>query len=208
MTIFQTFKDFIKVGSKADLYTKCEPFLKESGGLPLYRGYGMELSAKLHGQREVTVRKDRKPRDSNKETHEIMNAFFMKKYGVNVRSEGLFSVGDVDAARSYGHPHYVLPVGEFKYIWAELNGKPVRDTLVVAQKIRQAINLQPSAKQQEIAFDVLNQFTWHSDNLKKAITSGAEITLLCDKAIIIPVTDKSYSPAEIESRYSSLIKHD
>jgi len=32
MTIFQTFKDFLKIGSKEDLIKKCGPFIEESKG--------------------------------------------------------------------------------------------------------------------------------------------------------------------------------
>jgi len=193
MTIFQTFKDFLKIGSKEDLIKKCGPFIEESKGLPLYRGYGMKMSAALHGQREVTVRKDRKPRDTSIEIHNIMNAYFFKKFGVNVRSEGLFAIGDIKRASSYGHPHYVLPVGKFKYVWAEWNGKPVHDTLAATWAIKDAMWLKPAADQERLALKALDEFTWHSTDLPRAIKSHAEIALLCDKAIIIPVGDIPYS---------------
>lgn len=197
MTIFQTFKQFLKTGSN-DLQKKCGPFLEQSGGRPLYRGYGGKVTAKLKGEREVEIRKDRKPRDSSVYVHDLLNDYFLKKLGTKVRSEALFTTGDIERAQSYGTPHYILPVGNFKYVWAEYKGDPVYDTLRFATQIKNEMRVTKASEAEAVTKRILDEVTWHTDNLQKAIDSGAEIAILANTAIIIPVEKIPYS--EIISR--------
>jgi hypothetical protein len=187
VTSLRTFKDFLTGDSKLDIRQKCAPFLEQAGNRPLYRGYGGPFASLVKGAREVTVRKDRKPRDSTPFVHGLLDTYFQKKFGVKVRSEGLFATGDKNAARLYGQLHYVFPVGDFKFVWGEHNGEAIYDTMRWARTIENLMRVSKEEEAEGVAAKVLDEITWHDDNLAKAISSGAEIALLCDSVIIVPV---------------------
>ena len=192
MTIFKTFKDFLKTDPTEGIQEKCRPFIEQSKGLPLYRGYGNKVGSLVKGAREIDIRKNRKPRDSSQLVHDLMDRYFHKKFGVNVRSEGLFAIGNKKRSERYGAPYYVLPIGEFKYVWGSLNGRTVADTMSFANEIKEIQQSQPSSEGDAITSYVLDRIDWHTDDLHNAIAYDAEIALLCDKAILIPVGDVDY----------------
>lgn len=156
----------------------------------MYRGYGGAVSAYFGGARELTLRKDRKPRDTTQYVHDLVNAYFVKRFGVKVRSEGLFATGDRHTAEKYGHPYYAFPVGQFKFVWGTHKGDPVMDTLHWTRMIENMMKVRQHAQAMSVAEKVLGEIDWHSDNLANAIGSGAEIAVLADSAILIPYSQK------------------
>lgn len=195
MTIFQTFKDFLNIGTAEEIQKKCQPFIEQSEGLPIYRGYGGNMLAR---KREIEVRKDRRPRDSAKISHELMDEYFQEKFGANVRSAGLFATGDKQTAVPYGKVYYVFPVGDFKFVWGELNGKPINDSLGISSDIKSAVSGKDKSEHAAIAKEIMDKITWHTDDLPRIIKSGgAELAILVDKVIIVP--------ADVKIQYSKLI---
>jgi hypothetical protein len=97
------------------LKTDCKPFLKEYTGRFLYRG-----SSNTYGDIEKVIpKKNRRPLDTPLELHNIWNNAFKKKFGWNVRSEGVFVTGDDFQAGEFGaYVYLVFPIGEFKYVWS------------------------------------------------------------------------------------------
>lgn len=186
MTIFKTFKDFLHTGSSEDLLARCESFLEQSGGLPLYRGYKKSIAGRFGRATEVTVRKDRKPRDTKLLVHNLMDEYLKEKFGTKVRSEALFTTGDMQTTLAYGKPHYVFPVGEFKFVWVELDGYPVVDTLKISREIKDAVPKHHSSDLPAVTREIMDKYTWRTDNLKLAIKKGIEIAIICDKVILIP----------------------
>lgn len=195
MKIVQTFKDFLRDNPSKDIKEKCAPFLRQSGGLPMYRGYGTRILAHA---REREVRKDRRPRDSEAQIHDLMNDYFEKKLGTRVRSEALFAIGSARAARAYGHLHYVFPVGEFKFVWGTLDGRPVSDTLHLANRIRDEMKVSYASEAPKIAKQILDSVEWRTTGLEEALESGAEIAILVDRVILVPVDE--------DAEYEELIK--
>lgn len=185
--IIQSFKDFLKGNTSQELHEKCAPFLKQSEGKPLYRGYGMTPGFK---SKEVEVRKDRQPRDTAPLIHKLMDDYFNDRFGMRVRSQGLFTIGDSFKSDAYGYPYYVFPVGEFKFLWGELDGKPIQDTLLLSNMIKEKTRVSPSAEAPTIVKEILDKVKWKTTGLADAIESKAEIIIMVDKVILVPVNKK------------------
>lgn len=183
------FKKFLGAPDTDEIQEKCKPFLEQAGGLPLYRGFASALG-RVGGGTTITVRKDRKPRDSGKFAHDLLDTYFLKKVGAKIRSEGLFVTGELRAAAYYGHPYYIFPVGDFKFVWGDYKGTPVKDTLFATQNIHDLMQVSPKKDADKIAASVLDDVTWHTTDLKQAIKSGAEIVILCDQALAVKYSDK------------------
>ena len=185
----KTFRDFLQEADH-NIQEKCGQFLEQSKGQPLYRGYGGVIASVFSGTREISIRKDRKPRDTNIYVHALLDAYFQKKFGVKVRSEGLFTTGDRQISTKYGQAYYVFPVGDFKFIWGTYKADPVADTLHWTRKIKDMMYVRYKKDSEDVTQQVMDEIDWHTDDLAKAIRSGAEIAILADKAIIVPYSAK------------------
>lgn len=186
-----TFKDFLKGDSYKEIQQRCKLFIEKSDGLPLYRGYGGPITAIFSGTREVPIRKDRKPRDSSQYVHGLLDAYFQRKFGVKVRSEGLFTTGDRELTERYGRPHWVFPVGNFKFVWGMYKGDAVADTLWWTRRIQEMMQVRKAEEGDSVTDMVLQGIDWYTDDLPKAIKSGAEIAILADSAFIVPYDSKT-----------------
>ena len=198
-----TFKQYLledsNVISETEMRGLCAKFIKESGGLPLYRG----SNRRFNDITLITTRKDRRPSLTRTPVHQVVDDWFNEHYGFRPRSAGLFSIGSMREAGSYGAPHFVLPVGDFKYVWGkyknilgwgDLAGQPILDTYEVTSRIRG----------EGAAVDkVMSSVEWSTTNLKEAISTNAEITLLCDQAVMVPINTASF--IEPEDTYKQLV---
>ena len=100
-----------------DLLKNCQPFIKALRGV---QNFGLWRGAKklIDTSRLISVRTDRQPMDTSRETQNMLDKIFFKKFGWKARSEGLFGTGNKSFASMYGRPHLVFPVGQFKFIWS------------------------------------------------------------------------------------------
>jgi hypothetical protein len=97
----------------------CQPFLKKYGNLYKNKQYIWRGSKKnVRKILKVTAREDRRSSDVPKILHDRLDELFKKKFGWNVRSEGVFCTGDEDVAYYYGNARIFLPIGNFKFIWS------------------------------------------------------------------------------------------
>lgn len=195
MKVVQTFKDFLAGSPGKKIKEKCGPFLRQSGGQPLYRGYGIAPGYRV---REVPIRKDRRPRDTSPLVHSLMDDYFDERFGMRVRSQGLFTIGNPSKTDQYGYPYFVFPVGDFRFIWGELEGRPVQDTLMLSNMIKDRTRTAPASEAPAIVKEVLDSVEWRTTGLEDAIRSGAEVVILADSALIVPVKKGM--------RYEELIK--
>lgn len=195
----------------------CQPFLRESDGRPMFRGVWTN-DAKVGMYRTMFVRKDRKPKDAAPVQSKAFNDWFKKNHGISPRTEGLFVTGNYHEAEPYGKPHFTLPMGEFKYVWGEWkygqdDGNPlgndgvINDTMrvmktirFVANKIAKGHDFNPHSTEEldpahyeAAAEKVMSAVTWHFDDLPTALKSGCEITVFCDKVILVPASDNKHN---------------
>lgn len=200
-----TFKEYLledsdsRTISEVELQNLCAKFIKESGGLPLYRG----TNRRFKGPTIITTRKDRRPSLTRTSVHQLVDDWFNEHYGFRPRSNGLFTIGSMREALSYGAPHFVLPVGDFKYVWGKyknipewkhLAGKSILDTYEVTSRLR---------GKESAVDEVMSTVEWFTTNLKEAISTSAEITLLCDQAVMVPINTASF--IKPEDTYKQLV---
>lgn len=132
------FEDYITEASKdeLELYNIIQtlkkdsaPFIKElqkSGKELLWRG----TRGHSKGLTKINPRKDRAPTDTPEQIHDELNRRFKKRFGWEVRSEGVFATSSSMTAGDYGIPYMFFPIGKCQYIynprvedlWRELEG--------------------------------------------------------------------------------------
>ena len=195
-----TFKQFL-LEDNLDIPKLCAKFITESQGLPLFRG-----STNLHKEPIVVkVRKDREPMTTGKTVHYALDKYFLEKFNMTPRSSGCFSTGKISTAEKYGKPYFILPIGDFKYMWATMEKEPVDDTYDIVMKIKGFGNSTADATEvfnnMERAFSLFD-IEWHVDGLPAAIKNGAEIALVCDKVLYIPIDEFE----TVEKQYLEIIK--
>ena len=196
-----SFKNWL---AKADLIKQnCQPFLQMTD-LPLYRGQGSLLNFNIFEKARVEqIRKDRRPKDTPEYVQIALDNWFFQNYGFKPRSQGLFCSGSGVEARVYGKLHYVFPVGKFEHLWMRPVGQvsPMRDSFRLTQDIKHAMYTQEANKAAEIVENTMAQYECHTDNLELAIAGGAEITLICDEVILVPV-----ALFASESKYAAFLR--
>jgi len=62
------------------------------------------------------VRKNRKPKDTPMEIHDIIDDWFYKKFGIKARSNSIFCSFNENTANEYGNPYYIIPIGKYSTI--------------------------------------------------------------------------------------------
>jgi hypothetical protein len=87
--------------------------LKNSGKF-LYRGIPKNTK-NIH---KIKPRIDRKPKDMQQIHHDSFNEEFKKKFGWNVRSEGVFVSSNLAEIKQYGETYLFFPIGEYKFVWS------------------------------------------------------------------------------------------
>jgi len=186
------------------LFEECKPFLQQINydlkNFPLFRGFQQSF------QNDLTlakVRKDRKPLGSPQAYHDNANEYFQQKFGVKVRSEALFTTGEIGQADEFGNVMCVLPKGDFTFYWSPIipdftfaldnkfeddneyysQYKSDSPTASNAPLYRQWSNKWASEKK-EYFMHLLDTFKYTDENLKAAIRSGHEIAIVCDQVYI------------------------
>jgi len=99
----------------------CQPFIQANhqalkNNEYLYRG----VKAASVDQKFIQgdVRTDRRPRDTSKIWHQILDEFFQSKFGWPYRSAGLFATTDMFTAIDYGKAYAIFPIGEYRLCYS------------------------------------------------------------------------------------------
>jgi hypothetical protein len=121
------FETYIKEENRADekikyqltslretIKKECSQFIKEFDYL-LFRG--VILQSPLF--RKYVPRTDRRPLDTPKEIHDILDAAFQKKFGWKVRSEGVFTTPSFTLSSVYGDSVIFFPIDGYKYVFSK-----------------------------------------------------------------------------------------
>lgn len=203
------FKTFLTELAKPTTWTeyesiinnKCQPFLKELGGMialnnrPLLRGMRPKDTA------EVAIRKDRKPLNSSSFEHKAMVKFFVNNFKINHREESVMTTSLSSSAGAYGAVHVVFPVGDFKYVYSDIKGGDDVTYLLRDKMSESAIDLaslrgiDPNSEEYELFYEknrfkiatiALSTCQFTDDNLRRGMDKGAEIMINCDTYIAVP----------------------
>ncbi len=103
----------------AILEKDCKPHIKDLKGVKtlLVRGYSSPTGSKTFKKR--SIRTDRIPRFISQNLSDKMSAYSKKKFGWDVRREGLFCTNDFDTASNFGRPYVIFPIGNYKSVWID-----------------------------------------------------------------------------------------
>lgn len=145
--------------------------------LSFYRG----VSAKYPTDRPslLTPRRDRRPKNTSKDFHDVADGWFKSRFGIAYRSCGLFLTSKLLSATTYAatpdHVMRVIPLSRYRYCWSPT----VTDLLFVANRMATS-----SAETIEL---YLNSVGYREDSLEDAFKAGHEVILYCEQYIAIPV---------------------
>ncbi len=133
--------------------------------LQFFRGLSDEYS--IDKTSIIVPRKDRRPRNSSPHFHEVADKWFLDKFGIPYRSQGVFVIARVLSASAYAtspdHVVRVIPLSTYRFCWS----KKISDLLFGAQKLANA----PAEKIK----DFLESACYQEDDLSAAHSSGNEV---------------------------------
>ena len=102
------------------LEDECKEFLdevKESKVGPIFRGTKNVDDTYTKGIGVKGSRIDREPLDTRRDVSKILDNCFEEKFGVKLRSSGVFASKLPTVASDYGRPFLFFPIGDYKYYW-------------------------------------------------------------------------------------------
>jgi len=100
------------------LKKECAQYLKEMGRGRKENWLYRSTEHQFDIFKKFTPRINRKPRNTPKEIHRMMDDLFKKKFGWKARSEGVFTSSDISQLENvYGEPYMFFPIGNYKYVY-------------------------------------------------------------------------------------------
>lgn len=102
------------------LENECKQFLdevKEGKVGPIFRGAKNVDDTYTKGLGVKGSRIDRAPLDTRKNVSEILDNCFEEKFGLKLRSSGVFASKLPTVASDYGRPYLFFPIGDYEYFW-------------------------------------------------------------------------------------------
>lgn len=129
-----------------NLIKQAKPFFDQRGDDPaawLYRGLRRpDVPTGLIGV--ASPRQDRRPLDTANQLHDQLDNRLQQDFGIKYRSTSTFVSGDKSLADDYGTVCIILPLGQFKYVYAKntrdaynmFRARKLRRFLIDKQKTR------------------------------------------------------------------------
>src|SRR5690242_373049 len=88
--------------------------------LSFYRG----VSTRYRTDRPSVIipRRDRRPRNSSVDFHEVADRWFARRFGIAYRSRGVFLTSGIVSATAYAataaHVMRIVPISAYRYCWS------------------------------------------------------------------------------------------
>ena len=148
----------------------------------LWRGSDDSFSGYI---KAFTPRTDRRPRDTKKWVHDILDEEFEKKFGWKVRSEAAFATASKSVADGFGNRAYMFfPFDGFEIVWSD----KVSDLTMKFVSVYRDNDFRNRAEEEEKAIrkvvDGLMK-TYKEGNIDQAIYSMNEISFKCKKYYLV-----------------------
>jgi hypothetical protein len=192
-----TFKQFITEESDFDMdkFKKdCHIFLEKSKGEMIYHGSSENILFPSDSK-IITWKERTRPRNTNTKLHEILNEFFVKKFGEKCRN-WLFVTGSERDADSYNNDknfcYAIFPIGEFQWLCEPNN---IRDFFTDFNGIVDTSHYEHGYydKNKDAIIEGLEDLNWEfNTNLSKCIKSEHEIMLKCNQYYAIKTDSKLF----------------
>ena len=186
------------------LKSKCGKYYRDAkkSGKVFYRGtYKVDWHVPIA---EIAPRTDRRPKDTGKMLHDLIDDLLEKKFGWRPRSEGIFTSSHRGMVAGYGHTFSVWPIGAYKFVWSD----DVRDMFnILRAELKLASHemnsnavmmkvLQDSGNQNKIK-KIVDSF--QDTDIKKAWGSGNEVVFKCNSYYLVNAHESKYaSNADME----------
>ena len=134
-----------EVAELIGLIKQAKPFFDQRGDDPnawLYRGLSSkDIPTALAEVR--APRSDRRPLDTSPDLHALLDAKLAEDFGFRYRSGATFVTGDHNFATDYGSLCIVLPLGQFKYVYAKtakdaydfFNAEDLKNTILATDSV-------------------------------------------------------------------------
>lgn len=135
--------------------------------VPMLRGTKKSFNKPLN---KKTIRKNRKPKDSSRVFHQMVDSYFEEQFHFPARSQGIAVSGPSGDATDYGQTYVIFPIGTFSWVYSQKT-KPIvadvyQDTLhLLRKKLISFVEQNPSKfpyttklgknKQEVLSHDVL-----------------------------------------------------
>ncbi len=101
-------------GYRIIIENNCSQFLKESSGLPLYRGMSNKHNFKI-----LETHRKRNSMNTIEEIQHTADKLFQKRFGWKARSEYvLYGTGSVYTTALYGNTHVIFPFDGYKFVYS------------------------------------------------------------------------------------------
>jgi hypothetical protein len=189
---YKDFADYLQKKDDRDKKTKeiimtlhkdCKTFIESIHfGQKVFRGSKKRANPLL----KVTPRKDRKPKDMPQDVHAALGRAFVKRFGWNPRTEGVFATGGYPQAEEYGTAYYFFPIGDFKVVYS----KTVDDLLIYLENqgviqqglIGRKFELSKRDKDRDLdkmANNLVKMYVQDTNTAKKAQYSYNEMMFQC-----------------------------
>jgi len=100
------------------LWDNCLPYLKDTiKTSEKFTNFMYSGRASSKDYFKGTIRKNRKPKDSDDRVHDILDKSFYKRWGWYARSNVLFTSGSIAQADNYGKTYLIFPIGKYKLLY-------------------------------------------------------------------------------------------
>lgn len=153
---------------------ECKPFLRDikNAAGTLFR---IDKKNKYKPVWKKITRKNRKPLDTPKKYHKVVDKLFLEEFGWKARSEALFCWSKFFSDDTAQKMWMVFPAGDYKYLWSE----KVFDLWNILG------NYTETPKQLKEVFKREIVPGYHEDKIKLAIRYGGEVMVKCDYSYLI-----------------------
>jgi len=152
------------------LKSKCSKYYNEvkKNGHVFFRGtYKVDWREPITA---ITPRTDRRPKDTSKVLHNLIDDMLEKKFGWRPRSEGVFTTSHRGMVTSYGNQFSVWPIGDFKFVWSD-------ETRDLFNWLRHTLKLSDSDMKNPTKVLKSTQDSKNMDKIKKLINSFQDINM-------------------------------
>lgn len=145
--------------------------------LSFYRG--MSNKYKADQPSLIAPRRDRRPKNSSVQFHNVADEWFKNRFGIPYRSQGVFLTSRLISASTYAatsaHVMRIVPIGSYTYCWSPKVSDLLFAATDLANSPRDAIE------------SYLDSAQYSDTELQDAHESGHEVMLHCERYIAIPI---------------------
>lgn len=159
------------------IQAECKPFLKD---IKNAAGTIFRIDRKKSFMNtpiwKKSVRKDREPLDTPIELHDLLDEWFLRKFGWKARSEALFCWPLKFKDSSVQGKWMVFPVGSYKYVWSDEVSDLWGD-----------LGDFPYSSIDDMHAHFIHKFakTYRNDKIKMSVLFENEIMVKCDYAYMV-----------------------